>query len=120
MERLSERFLYYCGILVGTGMVINIDDLAHIQGLIDAEEQGLLLKLPCKVGDVVYRILDNVYKFVVTCIYIYEDKVLISMDCVEMGCNDWGVTTDSNKIGKLFFLTREEAEAKLKEMEGES
>ena len=65
----------------------------------DAEEQGLLLRLPCKVGTDVYYILG------------IPNKTPCAIDsCVfEL--------SDVHKIGKSLFLTREEAEAKLKEME---
>lgn len=78
------------------------------------EEQGLLLRLPCKVGDEVWsirwggnaeesvmvdgkRYFRNVYKRKVT-----KEKI---------GLYDY------ESIGKTVFLTREEAEAKLKELE---
>lgn len=69
----------------------------------DAEEQGLLLRLPCKVGDIVYRIInqrDN-----------YDDTVyqIVSSTIFELSMID--------KIGKTVFLTKAEAEQKLKEME---
>ena len=43
MDRLSERWMYYCGLLAGIG--VGVDDLKHIQDLIDAEEKGLLKRL---------------------------------------------------------------------------
>ena len=52
MDTLSDRFMYYCGLLAPHG--VSVDDLKHIQNLIDKEEQGLLIELPCKVGDTVY------------------------------------------------------------------
>ena len=58
MDRLSERFSYYCGLLSAfvNDRNVKVDDFEHIQNLICAEEQGLVLKLPCKVGDTVYAI----------------------------------------------------------------
>ena len=64
----------------------------------DLEEQGRLIKLPCKVGDGVYYILGIPNK--TPCVI---DKCKIEL-------------SDINKIGKTLFLTREEAEAKLKEL----
>lgn len=71
----------------------------------DLEEQGLLLRLPCKVGDIVYRIInqrDN-----------YDDTVyqIVSSTIFELSMID--------KIGKTVFLTKAEAERKLKEMESD-
>ena len=62
------------------------------------EEQGRLLKLPCKAGDDVYYILG-----------IPNETPCIIDSCVFK-------LSDINKIGKTLFLTREEAEAKLKEL----
>lgn len=65
----------------------------------DAEEQGLLLRLPCKVGTDVYYILG-----------IPNETPCTIDSCVfEL--------SDVHKIGESLFLTREEAEAKLIEME---
>ncbi len=73
-----------------------LDKLAAYE---DAEEQGLLLRLPCKVGTDVYYILG-----------IPNETPCTIDSCVfEL--------SDVHKIGKSLFLTREEAEAKLKEME---
>ena len=66
----------------------------------DLDEQGKLIKLPCKVGDDVYYILGIPNE--TPCII---DKCTFKL-------------SDINKIGKTLFLTREEAEAKLKELRG--
>ena len=66
----------------------------------DLEEQGRLLKLPCKIGDDVYYILGITNETPCTI-----DKCTFKL-------------SDINKIGKTLFLTREEAEAKLKELRG--
>ena len=67
----------------------------------DAEEQGLLLRLPCKVGTTVYLIKSD-GKIVPT-----------TADMMLLG-------TLWEDYGKEWFLTREEAEQKLKEMESDS
>lgn len=64
----------------------------------DLEEQGLLVRLPCKVGTEVYYILG------------IPNKTPCAIDkCVFK-------LSDINKIGKTVFLTHEEAEKKLEEM----
>ena len=68
----------------------------------DAEEQGLLLRLPCKVGTDVYYILG----------VPNETPCTIDSCVFEL--------SDVHKIGESLFLTRAEAEAKLKEMEDAS
>lgn len=56
MEKLSDRWMYYCGLLAGMG--VGVDDLKHIQDLIDAEEQGLLLRLPKEFSNIDKRIIE--------------------------------------------------------------
>lgn len=62
------------------------------------EEQDRLVKLPCKVGDDVYYILG----------IPNETPCAIDKCTFEL--------SDINKIGKTLFLTKSEAEAKLKEL----
>lgn len=92
----------------------------------DAEEQGLLLRLPCKVGDTVYQISEN---FIEPCTV---DTIFLGnyMDRNGNYCNMAEIYYDRDDcpyvsteiyftdIGETVFLTREEAEAKLAEMEG--
>lgn len=73
--------------------------IAKLAAYESAEEQGLLLRLPCKVGDTVY-LIKNDGKIVAR----VADMMFI------------GVLWE--EFGKTVFLTRTEAEAKLAEMEG--
>ncbi|WP_455503215.1 hypothetical protein [Blautia sp.] len=73
-----------------------IEKLANYE---DAEEQGLLVRLPCKVGTEVYYILGIPNKTPCTI-----DKCVFKL-------------SDVHKIGESLFLTREEAEKKLEENE---
>lgn len=74
-----------------------IDKLAYYE---DLEEQDRLVKLPCKVGDDVYYILG----------IPNETPCAIDKCTFEL--------SDINKIGKTLFLTKSEAEEKLKELRG--
>ena len=78
----------------------------------DAEEQGLLLRLPCKVGSNIYRITDDGVD-VAECreIRVADEEMYIESDT-------WCDWISFDKIGKTVFLTEAEAEAKLAEMEG--
>lgn len=68
----------------------------------DLEEQGKLLKLPCEIGHRVYVI----YQFCGEGAWeIDEHKIRLE---------------DLDKIGETVFLTRDQAEAALQKMEGES
>lgn len=93
------------------------DKLAHYE---DLEEQGLLLKLPCKVGEVFYRVGWNkeVDECEVQSITLEKDGKL-KLKFISEKYRSW-FEISLEEIGKKVFLTKEEAEAKLKEMEGES
>ena len=99
----------------------------------DAEEQGLLLRLPCKVGDRTYQVVtryEKLNKFGCTCCTTACGS---NCDCAyyDDGCTNF-TTKDEYQIisrgfkledywnfGKTVFLTKEEAEQKLAEMKGE-
>ena len=77
-----------------------------------AEEQGLLLWLPVKAGDTIYYIEDSkVNKFVVYSLDIRPLQHFV--------CNYEGIRLNFKNFGKTVFLTRAEAEQKLKEMESD-
>ena len=80
----------------------------------DLEEQGRLVKLPCKIGTEVYDITwwDNVQK-----------KVVVKGKAYYRTVHKHKITklpftySDIDDFGKTVFLTKSEAEQKLKEME---
>ena len=80
------------------------------------EEQGLLLKLPCKVGDKVYSVTRGfISKYIICSIQKYTEGFFFNWKCEEgIYANTRGFT--EFEIGKTVFLTKEEAEQKLKEM----
>ncbi|MBQ7067030.1 MAG: hypothetical protein IJN92_09460 [Lachnospiraceae bacterium] len=84
----------------------------------DAEEQGLLLRLPCKVGDTVWYIDDDdddyPLKFIITKIDVEENGYLRYHAREKDNCGKIGFIKDD--IGKTVFLTKEEAEQALAEM----
>lgn len=82
----------------------------------DLEEQGLLVRLPCKVGDILFRInkgaRNPIIKMKVSRITIISKSYNIK--AIE---EDRGEVLFSNDvIGIKVFLTREEAEKKLEEL----
>lgn len=99
----------------------------------DAEEQGLLLRLPCKVGDTVYVVAspfnvfddieydenmkDEVYEAYVSSVSFYESGEQYRI-YAKVTNHFIGAYFRECDFGKTVFLTGEEAEAKLKEMEG--
>ena len=93
----------------------------------DLEEQGLLLRLPCKVGDKVYRYVEKkgcVLEYTVWNISMsaYESG---GIDIVIEGCAEAQDEVEDEfslsliDFKKEFFNTRAEAEQKLKEMESD-
>ena len=84
----------------------------------NAEEQGLLLKLPCKIGDAVYAVTrDFISKYTIFNIEVYNEGLFFCWKC-EKGIyiNAKGFT--NYQIGEDVFLTQEQAEEKLKESGG--
>lgn len=93
--------------------------LEELKSYKDAEEQGLLVRLPCKVGDTVYVPTRN-----------FVSELRITMVSVNMheAYFSWMLNSgiypnldgfSKSKLGKSVFLTREEAEKKLDEMKNE-
>ena len=85
----------------------------------ELEDQGLLL--PCKVGDTLYAIGFNnnkpvVYESVVLNILIAEKEIAFNVKIGEFEINS---QLKQSMFGKTVFLTKEEAEQKLKEMESD-
>ena len=90
----------------------------------EAEEQNRLLKLPCAVGDTVYAdsrvfgVLEyEVYNIVINKTITYQCSAYSKQigDC-SSECLD-EIEPDISEFGKTVFLTIEDAEAALKELE---
>ena len=82
----------------------------------DLEEQGRLIKLPCKVGDTVYAMGFNnnkpiIYESVVLSRLITEKEIAFNVKVDEFEINS---QLKQSMIDKTVFLTKSEAEAKLK------
>lgn len=88
----------------------------------DLDEQGRLVKLPCKVGDVLYRVnkgaKEPVIMMRVLQLYIkqlHKDRTVIKI--ITINDDDMGESCYFlENIGKTVFPTKAEAEAKLKEL----
>lgn len=138
MERLTNRnygenscavYTSYCDACHNSdchcGLVEDmIEKLADYE---DLEEQGRLIKLPCKVGDTVW---DNdcgrPCAYTITAFSFGECEEYIcepvtTKETVFYYANSSGSITGSfaeSEIGKSVFFTKSEAEAKLKELRG--
>lgn len=92
-----------------------LDKLAEYENL---EEQGLLLRLPCKVGDTVYALrYGEENDFIVVETKIIEIRQNINGTFFEPLISRKAYKVDD--FGKEVFLTQAEAEKKLKEMESD-
>ena len=134
MERLTERINNVpdgeSGVWVKQHDYISAaEKLADYE---DAEEHGLLLRLPCGIGSDVYMIPSKInYKLNILSLHpennrVYHQKV----DLITFTENGWYIKCDkdreyaierilSEKMYKeTWFLSQEEAETKLSEMEG--
>ena len=134
MERLTERIDNVpdgeSGVWVKQHDYISAaEKLANYE---DADEQGLILRLPCKVGDTVYVVTspfnvfddieydenmkDEVYESYVSSTTFYKSGEQYRI--YAKATNHFiGAYFRECDFGKTVFLTESEAEAKLKEME---
>lgn len=92
---------------------LKLGTIDHLRGLHQAEQDGRLVVLPCKVGDDVWFVRkfgkgQCIKRAKVSCINIdFRGEVFVSARRISGGY-----------IGKTVFLTRDEAEAALKGGEG--
>lgn len=132
MERLTDYSDSECTYIIGVGnktceefckYVVDGCKNCYIQQVFkkladyeDLEEQGLLVRLPCKVGDTVYVPTRN---------FISELRIIMISVDMHGTYFSWKLNSgiypnldgfSINKLGKTVFLTREEAEKKLEEM----
>ena len=81
----------------------------------DAEEQGLLLRLPVPIGTTIYE-FEPLNKTVKRCTARTVIKYTVYDDSIWFNFAD-GYMKDIKDFGKTVFLTREAAEQQLKEYE---
>ena len=122
MERLTRRSANGTGVYATpSGEPVKWENNYHnvLQKLADyedLEEQGFLLRLPCKLGDTIYSIANDgkIYPVKATREVRIVNGVLYII-CESCRYSD---LVSYDDIGKTIFLTKSEAEAKLKELRG--
>lgn len=95
---------------------LNNTPISRLVELAEAERDGRVVVLPCKVGDGLWTFcshpVEQVYSFTVTDISTLNGRTLLNTSrCGVM---------DARDVGKTVFLTREEAKKALQEMEGKA
>ena len=115
-EEMNDKFYAYNDVVDCVNLEFVLEKLAEYE---DLEDKGLLLKLPCKAGDTVYSVTRNfISKYTIFSIEKYKEGFFFNWNCEEgIYANIRGFT--EFEIGKTVFLTKEEAEQKLKEMESD-
>jgi hypothetical protein len=91
---------------------LNNTPISRLVELAEADKDGRVVVLPCKVGDTVYFALLGI---------IVEKQVfsIVSfLNSTRIYCGGTSEYFRPEDIGKTFFLAREEAEKALQEMEG--
>lgn len=83
----------------------------------NAEEQGLLVRLPCKVGDDLYCIVNGEVKKLKVHSFGVPDFEIIDIEFKYV--DGFKIVRFVGEVGKTVFLTREEAEKKLEEIQND-
>lgn len=112
MERLTE---YHCGVAVIKDKNKLKDAMKKLANYEDLEEQGLISKPSCRVGDAYYWIGEDEDNEDELCIYKEKIKHIALKE------DGWYASADDYNLYKIgtedCFLTRTEAEKALAEME---
>lgn len=99
-----DRNCAKCDLVMDAKDILSAYD--HVLGLLDAEESGLLVRLPCKVGDMVWVIITS---------YTYGEVGDRPEAWHRIDKREFKISM-LNDFDKTVFLSREKAEAALKEL----
>lgn len=88
--------------------------LEELKSYKDLEEHRLLVKLPCKVGDDLYCIVNGEVKKLKVHSFGIPDFEITDIEFKYV--DGFKIVRFVGEVGKTVFLTREEAEKKLEEM----
>lgn len=80
----------------------------------DLEEQGLLVRLPCKIGDDLYCIVNGEVKKLKAHSFRASDFEITDIEFKYV--DGFKIVRFVGELGKTVFITREEAEKELEEM----
>ena len=88
--------------------------LEELKSFKEAEKQGLLVRLPCKVGEKLWCIVNSTIRELR--VHHFDMPAFGTTDIVFRYADGFKLERFVGEIGKTVFLTREEAEKKLEEM----
>ena len=121
MERLTERERNVDGTGVAREEITDgllkpfaAKILTKLADYEDLEEQGLLVRLPCKVGEKLWCIVDSAIRELR--VHHFDMPAFGTTDIVFRYADGFKLERFVGEIGKTVFLTREAAEKKLEEM----
>ena len=107
----ADRIFQRVNALGGTDLMAqyrSLGSIDHLRDLLQAEQDGRLVVLPCKVGDHVWA---DGREAIVVWFFGYETERYLHAQFYD---NMQYIDIPFTEIGKTVFLTREEAEAALK------
>ena len=97
------------------------EGVARLRELAEADKDGRVVVLPCKVGHRVFALLDtdkHISECEVKQIGLGDEVGFVGLETIGERGREYGVSLKG--FGKTVFLTREEAEKALAEMEGKA
>ena len=91
--------------------------LEELKSYKDLEEQGLLVRLPCKVEEKLWCIVNSTIRELR--VHHFDMPAFGTTDIVFRYADGFKLERFVGEIGKTVFLTREEAEKRLKEIQND-
>lgn len=88
--------------------------LKELKSYKEAEKQGLLVRLPCKVGEKLWCIVNSTIRELR--VHHFDMPAFGTMDIIFRYADGFKLERFVGTLGETVFLTREEAEKKLEEM----
>jgi hypothetical protein len=119
-ERLTKKdkngHIYINDRFSGSPYIDAKETLTRLCEYEDAEEAGLLIRLPCKVGDTVYLVIaDEIFEWEVKSIEIFDFDTLLRLEKDPCGYMAEYISSFNDRL----FITHEAAEKKLAELKAE-
>lgn len=108
-KRTNDMVCVLPGSSISKDIIKYLEELERYKA---AEQKGLLVKLPCKIGDAIYRMtpetLVPITRDIIMQITICDGFILLHGEVIS--------EIDAAEIGETAFLSTEEADRKLKEL----